>query len=134
MVKRLVERELTHEGQVILPIYKAADLYDAEGLVILPNTYDARDIRTTFPSSLRMSWRSLLRSGVEHTLPPWSAFLARAILRVFGDDPTPITCSGYVLHLLTGTTDPHELTIPPHVLPLLLSNYYDVPRTNEREV
>lgn len=121
------ERELCEAGKTFYLVHTPDFLEGVEGALVLPPS-----IECALPSlhfgQVRMTWRSLLRSGIDHTFPPISRALASAILRVFGDDPTPITCSGYVLHLLTGTTDPHELTIPPHILPLLLANYYDLPR------
>lgn len=136
---QVVERELTDTSQTILPVYDDAFLHDTVGALVLPKWWGTgpthnKELRSDFSNNLRITWRSLLRSGVEHTLPPWSAFLARAILRVFGDDDVPMTCSGYVYHLLTGNTNPHSLLVPPHILYFILQ-YEDVlPRTHEREV
>jgi hypothetical protein len=132
----VVERELTDGGQTMLPVYNDSFLHDTVGSMVLPKWWGTgpthhKEICTDFTSNLTITWRSLLRSGVEHTLPPWSAFLARAILRVFGDDPTPMTCSGYVYHLLTGNTNPHSLLLPPHLLYFILQ-YEDVLPRHER--
>lgn len=114
----VIETELTHEGASHSPIYYPESLDDIEEVLLLPRYYRIH----CYPYA-RMTWRSLLRSGVDHTFPPLTKLLARAILRVSGEDkPTPMTCSGYVLHSLTGTTDPRNLTIPPHTLKEILSH------------
>ena len=134
----ILEHELTHDGRVTYYGITVDELTDIEGVYVLPHNLIAKlyevylnNILHTLPHHLRITWRSLLRSGVEYTLPPWSAWLGRAILRVFGDDPLPVTCSGYVYYLLTGSSEPDDRLLPPHLLiPALHAVTNDLPNRN----
>ena len=139
LMAKVVEHELTHEGQTVYYNVTVEDLPDIEGVYVIPHqlkkkldtVWDVNTHQHALPYNLSITWRSLLRSGVEYTLPIWSAWLGRAILRVFGDDPLPVTCSGYVYYLLTGSTEPSDLLIPPHLLiPALHSVTNDLPNRN----